>query len=72
MMTGGDAFADFGGTLNLQMGSPVTGTHIGFFRIIKIDPSSLDSNNGCNGSQCTFFPAKTESIAPDLRPNQEI
>ena len=32
MMTGGDGFADFGGTLNLQMGSPVTGTHVGFFQ----------------------------------------
>ena len=73
MMTGGDGFADFVGILNLQMGSPVTGTHIGFFRIgLKIDPSSLDSNNGCNGSQYTLFPGKTESIAPDLRPNQEI
>jgi len=59
MMTGGDGFADFGGILNLQMGSPVTGTHVGFFRIsLKIDSSSLDSNNGCNGSQCTLFPGK--------------
>ena len=59
MMTGGDGFANFGGILNLQMGSPVTGTHVGFFRIsLKIDSSSLDSNNGCNSSQCTLFPSK--------------
>ena len=59
MMTGGDGFTDFGGILNLQMESPVTGTHVGFFRIsLKIDSSSLDSNNGCNGSQCTLFPGK--------------
>ena len=59
MMTGGDGLADFGGTLNLQMGSPVTGTHIGFFRIgLKIDPSSLDSNNGCNFTQCVLFTGK--------------
>ena len=52
MMNGGDSFADFLGILNLQMGSPVTGAHVGFFRIsLKIDSSSLDSNNGCNGSQ---------------------
>ena len=59
MMTGGDGFADFEGILNLQMGIPLTGTPVSFFRIIhKIDSSSLHSNNGCNGSQCTLFPGK--------------
>ena len=32
MMTCSDSFADFGGILNLQIGSPLTGTHVGFFQ----------------------------------------
>ena len=32
MMTGGDGSADLGGILNLQIGSPLTGTHVGFFQ----------------------------------------
>ena len=59
MMTGGDGFADLGGILNLQMGSPVTGTYVVFFRIsLKIDSSSLDPNNGFNISQCILFTGK--------------
>ena len=32
MMTGGDGSADLGSILNLQIVSPLTGTHVGFFQ----------------------------------------
>gem|GEM_PF-4426084 len=59
MMQGGDGFADFGNILNLQMGSPVTGAHVGFLGIrLKVNSSTTDADHGCKGSQGTLFPDK--------------
>ena len=59
MMLGGDGFVDFGDILNLQMGSPVTGAHVGFLGIrLKVNSSTTDADHGCKGSQGTLFPDK--------------